>query len=128
MGYRSDVAYAVHGNAEAFAKFKEVFETELNSLNSEVRANVDELINSSEYETNRKLFVDTSFVFYATSVKWYDTYLAVQFFDRIFDQGEALELTGELAIIGEDMNDTEYWSYGPEPSVLNITREIVINI
>ena len=124
MGYRSNLAVRIYSDVNdtknlmgTFGEtYNSVFEfyldddtqmrvMELEIASNNITGNSDVFFNSEEY--------GTEFLFVANNVKWYETDSAVQFFQRIIGEAQALDLNVEYIIIGEDTTDIEVLQEGP---------------
>lgn len=119
MGYRSEVAMAVYGDNmnEVITHFKNEFE----KLSSD----------DKEFIKDNITITDNKILIHFDSIKWYETYSHVIFFNDFWEytkQFDADGINGEYIIIGEELTDIEELSFGDNLQwVLSLNRYIGIN-
>lgn len=121
MGYRSEVAIKVYGDAENMASFNNAYAEAYSALSEEDQTYVNELMG----EDVRNGWHDGIFTFHADYIKWYEGYGHIDFFTGLLEQVDDLGVNSEFIRIGEDHDDvvTEYQGDGGE-YYLGVIRSI----
>lgn len=120
MGYRSEVAIKVYGEAENMVAFKKAYDEALDKLPEVEQGYIDDLMRDNE----RNGFDDNVFTFHADYIKWYDEYPNVQFFIGLLDLVDELGVNSEFIRVGEDYDDIETDYQGDCEYMLGIKRMI----
>lgn len=121
MGYRSDVSAVFYARKEDWPLAKLFFDENFptKELGNSVR----------EFETKRL----QGYYFHETDVKWYDSYLEVQefekfvdgFTERMFDESSPMPWMYEFVRIGENYEDIEMKNEGDVDWLLGVERRVV---
>lgn len=121
MGYRSEVAMAIYGNTEAMNDIIKYFDEEFEKLSDDTKQFIKDEIN----------ITDNKIIVHYDSIKWYEWYDYVLFFNDVWKYSEQFDtdgINGEYIIIGEALDDIEEQSFGDNRKwMLTITRTININ-
>lgn len=127
MGYRSDVAYKIDFHTdEAYWGF--VAKAKLDPETAECFE--DEAFKQDDENKNLR--------FYATQVKWYESYDEVDCHTKLWDNACEFELThdadknlcsGYFVRIGEEYDDIETKDFGNDPPYndLGVRRELIVD-
>lgn len=114
MGYRSDLAVRIYGGKEDIEEFGLFYEQTFDKLSNEVQLDVLSLEEYSKQETGKDVWHtnekgETEFFFVANSIKWYEGYPEVDFFEDMFNQPlwHVKDLNIEYIRIGEESNDID---------------------
>ena len=121
MGYRSDVAVVIYGDArdpEKYALIKTLMNTTFKEAYTEFDGN-------AEWHDDKHVLE-----FKMENVKWYDNYPDVKLFMAMLeDIGDIEGLNYELMRVGEDTKDIERKSEGEYIEyILTVTREIQVDL
>lgn len=122
MGYRSDVAVVIYGDArtndENYALVKTLMNTAFKDVFTEFESN-------AEWHDNARVLE-----FKFESVKWYENYPDVGRFMAMLDKiGEIEGLNYEFMRVGEDTEDIEHKSAGEYSEYfLSVTRSIRVGL
>ena len=123
MSYRSNVAIRIYSEIDSvegtMVEFGEFYSSTFDALDPEIQKDILDLETDSNNATgNKDLFFlsdeyGLEFLFVANDVEWYETNLAVQFFQRMIFKAHRLNLNVEHIMIGQDITDIEIFQEGP---------------
>jgi hypothetical protein len=129
VGYRSDVAITAYGDKEKLVELKTYYDAEVANFSAMALDNLQYLVDASVNDSNRNIWDDETgeFFFYASHVKWYDGYPAVDLFNSVYGKAKELGLAAERVRIGEEVEDiVEEYEEGDDGCDyrLNVERSI----
>lgn len=104
MGYRSDVAIKIYGDAGVMVEFETEYVKRFLQLPELEQKWLNDII-TDMFEANG--FTDDGFSFYVEQIKWYDDDALVMFYEEIMLKAEDLGLNVEFIRLGEEMDDNE---------------------
>ena len=104
MGYRSDVAIKIYGDAGVMVEFETEYVKRFLQLPELEQKWLNDIFNDM-FEANG--FTDDGFSFYVEQIKWYDDDALVMFYEEIMLKAEDLGLNVEFIRLGEEMDDNE---------------------
>jgi hypothetical protein len=128
MGYRSEVAIVIYGNGpegqtndEGIASLKLKYDALYAEQTPGTRVEIDWLVSTGGWS-------DDGFKIHADSIKWYEGYSFVEFFDKLITLANDLELNTEIMVLGEDLDDNNSDCTGPNLEYrLGVNRSISFN-
>jgi len=118
MGYRSDVAIAIHKDLQG------EFLTFLNT--TELMAHI--FGDMSDFEFDKDYQCDGHWLFTCSSVKWYTDYKDIGMFEKFFDamdEDDDHQVKYRFIRIGEESEDVEHRGYWHD-SEIYVSREIQV--
>jgi hypothetical protein len=104
MGYRSDVAIKVYGDAFLMVEFETEYVKRFLQLPELEQKWINDII-TDMFEANG--FTDDGFSFYVEQIKWYDDEVLVVFYEELMLKAKYLGLNVEFIRLGEEMDDNE---------------------
>jgi hypothetical protein len=128
MGYRSEVAIVVYGNGpegntndKGMAEFKLKYDALYAKQTPDTQTDIAWAVSTGGW-------ADDGFEIHLDSVKWYEGYPFVDFFDKVLILAQDLELNTEMVVLGEEDTDNRSDFTGPNLEYrLGINRSISFN-
>jgi hypothetical protein len=122
MGYRSDVAITVYGDADAMVEFETEYVKKFLQLPELEQKWLNDIINAVP-EANG--FTEDGYKFYVDHIKWYNDDDIVNFFEELITLAEETGLSAEFIRLGEEYDDNETRWYGDDCEYrLGVNRSI----